>query len=197
MIRKIGFGLQTRSIAIASLILSFLALVSTNLYFATSKSHAISGCVNKKTGLLRISSKCNSLEDNLAWNTTGPRGLPGVKGDTGSQGLIGPPGEKGETGSAGAAGPQGPQGLPGLQGSKGDPGLAAQVKVGVINYVVRVAVTFTLDPEGSPTNIQPASGTGCTPGTLGERINGASLEIANSSSGFTLYNCSLAIALPT
>lgn len=110
----ISLKVSTRSISITALILSFLTLITTNIYLASSDSNEISGCVNKKTGVLRISSKCSSAEKMITWNKVGPQGLqgiPGVKGDTGLQGM------KGDTG---------PQGEPGLQGVKGDTGPQGQ-----------------------------------------------------------------------
>jgi hypothetical protein len=108
---------STRSISWAALFLSALLLVSGNLIFAASQSSQISGCVNKKTGALRVSSKCTSLERPISWSIQGPQGDVGPKGDVGSQG------EKGETGSTGLQGEKGDTGSTGLQGEKGDPGV--------------------------------------------------------------------------
>ena len=104
---------STRSISWAALFLSGLLLVSGNLIFAASQSSQISGCVNKKTGALRVASKCTSLEKPISWNIQGPQG------DVGPQGLAGPQGEKGD---AGDTGPQGETGSAGPQGEKGDTG---------------------------------------------------------------------------
>ena len=113
---------STRSISWAALFLSGLLLVSGNLIFAASQSSQISGCVNKKTGALRVASKCTSLEKPISWNIQGPQG------DVGPQGLAGPQGEKGDTGDTGpqgetgSAGPQGEKGDTGPKGEKGDTG---------------------------------------------------------------------------
>ena len=61
----------------------------------------ISGCVNKKTGILRIAAKCTTQEKLITWNKVGPQGIPGPQGETGA---VGPQGPKGEVG------PQGPKG---------------------------------------------------------------------------------------
>ena len=100
---------STRALSIAALALSFLALISTNIYFASSSSNEITGCVNKKTGALRIASKCSTSEKPISWNKIGPQGIQGPQGE---------PGLKGETGTVG------PQGIPGLQGLKGEMGIA-------------------------------------------------------------------------
>jgi len=101
---------STRSISITALILSFLTLISSNLYFAASEPDAINGCVNKKTGALRIVAKCTSAERSIQWGKIGPQGEPGEKG------------LPGEVGPAGAIGPAGAQGLPGQNGLNGFPG---------------------------------------------------------------------------
>ena len=114
--------MSTKSISISALVLAFFALLSSNIYFAASDSNDISGCVNKKTGVLRVSSKCTSAERQITWNKVGPPGIQGI------QGLPGEPGAKGEKGDSGAAGPQGlqgpkgDQGLPGVNGSPGSSG---------------------------------------------------------------------------
>lgn len=105
--------------------LSTTLLVTGNLNFASSQSSEIAGCVNKKTGLLRISNTCTSSERPISWAKQGPQGVSGPqgeKGEIGPQGVSGPQGEKGETGPQGPqglAGPQGPQGLAGPQGPQG------------------------------------------------------------------------------
>jgi len=115
--RKIQFSIQTRSIAIASFALSFLALLSTNLYFAASDTNSITACVNKKTGVLRVSSKCNPSERVITWSKVGPQGLPGEKGDKGEQGVAGLNGTQGEQGIQGVSGANGTPGPAGAKGS--------------------------------------------------------------------------------
>lgn len=114
-----SWPVSTRSISISALFLSFLTLISTNIYFASSNSNEIFGCVNKKTGILRIATKCTSAERVITWNKTGPQGIqgepgpqgiPGPKGDLGPQGLKGEIGIPGPVGPVGPIGPQGPAG---------------------------------------------------------------------------------------
>jgi hypothetical protein len=138
---------STRSISWAALFLSFTLLVTGNLNFASSQSSEIAGCVNKKTGALRIASKCTNLERPISWAKQGPQG---VKGDTGPQGekgetgSAGPQGEKGETGAQGIAGPQGPQGLQGIAGPQGPQGIAGpQGPAGANGTTTTVTATVT------------------------------------------------------
>ena len=95
---------STRSIAIAALALAFLTFISTNIYFASSSSNEITGCVNKKTGLLRIATKCTTSEKPISWNKVGPQGIAGPQGAKGELGIAGPPGPVGPTGPQGPAG---------------------------------------------------------------------------------------------
>lgn len=116
---------STRSISWAALLLSSTLLVTNNLNFASSQSSEISGCVNKKTGALRIASKCTNLERPISWAKQGPQGVKGdtgLQGEKGETGSAGPQGEKGETGAQGIAGPQGLQGIVGPQGPQGPAG---------------------------------------------------------------------------
>jgi hypothetical protein len=118
---------STRSISIAALALSLITLISTNVYFASSSSNEITGCVNKKTGTLRIASKCTSSEKQISWSKVGPQGIPGPQGligETGTVGLQGLKGEKGIDGllgPVGLTGPQGPVGV-GISGAQGPAG---------------------------------------------------------------------------
>ena len=107
---------STRSISITALALSFLTLISSNIYYAASEPDSITGCVNKKTGALRIVAKCTSAERSIQWGKIGPTGEPGEKG------LPGEPGPAGAIGPAGAQGLPGLNGLNGFSGSSGAPG---------------------------------------------------------------------------
>ncbi len=114
---------STRSISLAALALSFITLISTNIYFASSSSNEISGCVNKKTGALRIATKCSSSEKPISWNKIGPQGIPGPQGLIGETGTAGPqgiPGPQGLRGEMGVTGPPGPVGPAGPQGPAGN-----------------------------------------------------------------------------
>jgi|LakMenEpi03Aug12_release.lakeMendotaPanAssembly.Ray.scaffolds.fasta_scaffold188639_1 hypothetical protein len=132
---------STRSISISALALSFMTLISTNIYFASSNSNEISGCVNKKTGVLRIAAKCTSAERLITWNKIGPQGIQGIAGEQGAKGDVGPQGPKGDTG---LTGPQGLQGLQGLQGPQGVPG-----STGVTTTITQTVVQKVYDSFGN------------------------------------------------
>ena len=134
---------STRSISWAALFLSGLLLVSGNLIFAASQSSQISGCVNKKTGVLRVASKCTSLEKPISWNIQGPQG------DVGPQGLAGPQGEKGDAGDTGPQGEKGDAGVKGDTGLKGDKGEAGpQGPAGTQVVTTQAAVQKIYDGSG-------------------------------------------------
>jgi hypothetical protein len=59
---------------------------------AVSQSQVISGCVNKKTGLLRLAEQCSSKEREIQWNVYGVQGAKGEPGQIGERGLQGKPG---------------------------------------------------------------------------------------------------------
>lgn len=72
-----------------------------------SGSSTIKGCVNKRSGLLRIvagGSRCRRGESSLTFNKRGPQGERGPRGERGARGATGP---------TGSQGPQGPIGPPG------------------------------------------------------------------------------------
>lgn len=72
---------------------------------AVSQSQTINGCVNKRTGALKIAETCTSRERKISWNVLGARGPQGPAGSTGSAGPAGPAGSNGSTGATGPAGP--------------------------------------------------------------------------------------------
>jgi hypothetical protein len=199
--------ISTRTFAVAAFLFSFLTLVSTNIYFASSNSNEITGCVNKKTGILRISSKCTSSERLISWNKIGPQGVKGDTGVQGETGAIGPKGDLGPQGEIGATGlqgikgdtgPKGETGATGLQGIKGDTGpqgAQANLRAVTLNYVVRLPVTFTVE-NNDIVSIQLAPGANCSPGTVGSRILGSSLEMVSGTTGFQMFNCTATVYVP-
>ncbi len=133
---------STRSISISALALSFITLISTNIYFASSNSNEISGCVNKKTGVLRIAAKCTSAEKPISWNRIGPQGIQGLPGLQGSKGDVGPQGPKGDVG------PQGETGAVGPQGAKGDTGPQGPAGNNTVTTVTQVVTQKVYDSTG-------------------------------------------------
>lgn len=193
---------STRSISWAALLLSSTLLVTNNLNFASSQSSEIAGCVNKKTGALRIANKCTNLERPISWAKQGPQGLKGdvgPQGEKGETGNAGPQGEKGETGAQGIAGPQGPQGPQGIAGPQGPQGPQGPAGANGTTTTVTATVTqkvydstglllgdyLALDSQGSAT--VKKSGTVVTYGGtayLGNVIaNGFTYYLNNTCSG--------------
>lgn len=91
----------------------------------STQGEVINVCIVKKTGTIRVASKCASTERATVLGGVGPKGdqgPQGLQGEVGPQGLTGPQGPKGDTGSQGMQGPQGPQGERGFQGATGPAG---------------------------------------------------------------------------
>jgi hypothetical protein len=72
---------------------------------STTSNATLRACASKKTGVLRLASRCRSSERRVTWNTVGPRGLRGLQG---TQGATGATGASGATGAKGDTGPPGP-----------------------------------------------------------------------------------------
>jgi hypothetical protein len=87
--------------ALAVALAALLAASTGWAVAATSTSPVIRACANKKTGALRLASKCRRNERRVNWNVHGPVGLQGLRGTAGQSGLQGP---KGETGTVNTSG---------------------------------------------------------------------------------------------
>ena len=78
-----------RMVAVAAMIFAFaLGAVAVGTVFAQDTT-TINGCVNKKTGALRVvsdPSACTSGETPISWNQQGPPGADGVVGTDGQDG---------------------------------------------------------------------------------------------------------------
>ena len=101
-----------------------LTLLFTQVSSATSPN-LISGCVNKKTSLLRIADKCSSSEKKISWGATGVSGKDGADGKNGidgKDGVDGIDGLDGKEGINGQNGINGRDGAPGIAGPKGETG---------------------------------------------------------------------------
>ena len=78
-------------------LLAIFVLMSSQ---SMAAENVINGCLNKKTGALRVvsdPSKCRKYETPISWNQTGPQGIPGPQGKQGPQGLQGLQGPPGVT----------------------------------------------------------------------------------------------------
>ena len=120
-------GLRRRGVR-ALLIATAMLAGATGIALATipGSSGVISGCYEKRTGILRVidagaGKQCLSFETPISWNQQG------LKGDPGTQGIQGPKGDTGAIGPQGNAGPSGPKGadstVAGPPGQKGDQGI--------------------------------------------------------------------------
>jgi hypothetical protein len=99
----------------SSLIASLVLLTNA----AVGSQEQISVCVNKQTGIMRMSNKCTKAERKVLLGITGPQGPKGDLGPQGIQGEKGDQGPQGMQGTQGLDGPQGPRGLAGLRGPVG------------------------------------------------------------------------------
>ena len=103
----------------------------------TTQGEMLSVCIVKKTGAIRVASKCSSTERATTLGGVGPRGeqgIQGVQGEVGPQGPVGPQGQKGDTGI------QGPQGIQGLQGERGFTG--ATGATGTVSGLRTTSISF-------------------------------------------------------
>lgn len=164
---------STRSISISALVLSFITLISTNIYFASSSSNEISGCVNKKTGTLRIATKCTSTEKPISWNKIGPQGLPG------EQGIQGVPGEQGPKGDTGAQGPKGEMGIAGPVGPVGPSGPQGPAGNNTTTTVVQTVSQKAYDA----TNTLIGTVLGVSDQSLTVTTNGSTISYSTSNGG--------------
>jgi hypothetical protein len=97
-----------------ALIVTGLLLGVSAIAYATvpSSGGVISGCYEKRTGLLRVidteaGKKCTTFETPISWNQKGEQGLQGIQGERGPAGERGPQGESGKLGLAGQSCPEG------------------------------------------------------------------------------------------
>jgi hypothetical protein len=74
--------------------------------FAAGSGGTLHACARKKTGALRLASRCKRNERAVAWNIEGRRGAGGPRGLRGASGGRGIPGAQGATGAQGPAGVQ-------------------------------------------------------------------------------------------
>jgi len=106
----VGFA-ETKRILVAGLAVSLLVIgMGVGSQVAVSQAQTINGCVNKSTGVLRITETCTKRERKIQWNVLGARGPQGPAGPAGSAGASGPAGPAGSSGSTGATGATGPAG---------------------------------------------------------------------------------------
>jgi len=127
---------RKRDNAVAPIALAMALGAATTIGGAqASPSPTMYGCVQTRSGQLRLvgaSEPCRSTEARIQWEPQGPQGAQGPQGPVGPAGPQGPaglqgpsgsPGPDGAAGAAGATGAPGPQGSAGPVGPVGAPGL--------------------------------------------------------------------------
>jgi hypothetical protein len=153
---------------------ALIAITATTFAIAsTSSVKTISGCVDKKTGVLRVASKCFKTETSLVWNQQGIQGEIGPQGPTGANGVDG---KNGDQGPQGIEGPQGPQGLTGPAGKDGPPG--ASGAPGANGAPGATGATGPAGPNGVGTPFKVYDAANALVGTLlGSVSNGGQLDV--------------------
>ena len=133
-----------------SFVLSSVFILGSLLVGVTTASAAdISGCANKRTGILRVSKVCKPSEYSIVWSQdgVGPKGATGPAGPTGATGPAGLTGATGATGATGPAGAtsvaKGDTGATGAKGATGDTGATGTVGKYAIVALTSNAATLT------------------------------------------------------
>lgn len=93
MRHRLSFIMPSPAMAVA--VAGLIAACSGIAVAASSSNPVIRACANKKTGALRLASKCRHSERSVSWSQKGlegPRGLTGATGATGGTGATGPQG---------------------------------------------------------------------------------------------------------
>ena len=187
--------------------LSVASVIGVSLSFATSASAIdISGCANKKTGILRVSKVCKRSEYSIVWSQDGV-GAKGATGPAGPAGPTGPIGLTGATGATGATGPagatstvKGDTGATGAKGATGDTGATGTVGKYAIVALTDNAATLTAAQLVNNTLfniITMASNQALTLDTGPNIASAYSGEVLGSSFEFAIWNKGTAIATVT
>lgn len=103
-----------------------------------NNGEVLSVCIVKKTGAIRVATKCVSGERATTLGGVGPKGEQGIQGEIGPigpQGAVGPQGPKGEQGLQGPQGIQGPQGERGYTGAAGPAGSITGLRTTSISFL--------------------------------------------------------------
>ena len=159
---------------------------------AVVQGEVLKVCINLKTGVIRVSSKCDTKTERKT--VLGGTGAQGAKGETGATGATGATGDTGATGSVGltgATGPQGPQGergITGLTGAQGPQGYTGAT--GSVSGLRTTRIEF----------LNGGSWTGCpnsfigTPATVVTSVSVISNRVFTNTK--TLDGCSLTVYTP-
>lgn len=115
-----GFLLGTSTVGTAVAVDSTPAAV-------TAQGNSLKVCIDKKTGVIRASTSCKTIERAYVLGGTGPQGLQGSKGDKGDAGV------------------QGNTGLQGVTGMNGVDGKVSQLKTKSISFLASNTCAGALD----------------------------------------------------
>lgn len=109
-------------------------------------------CINKKSGAIKVASKCTKEERKTTLGGVGPQGPRGEQGDKGETGAVGATGATGPQGATGATGPAGPQGPQGPQGERGFTGAtgATGTLTGLRSTTIKFLSPYYFGWEGCP-----------------------------------------------
>jgi len=130
-----------------------------------TQNNTIRGCINNQTGILRILDNrpgapnlphCLKNENNIRFNSQGPRGIQGSDGPAGTQG---PTGVRGTSGAAGAAGSTGATGSTGPEGPQGPTGATGAGSTGATGST---GLEGSQGPTGATGDTGPTGPTGAT-----------------------------------
>ena len=122
-------------------------------------------CIDKKTGVIKASTKCLKTERATVLGGVGPKG---EKGDTGEVGPVGP---QGIQGVAGPQGIQGERGLTGAQGLQGDRGF-----------------TGATGPTGTVSGLRQTSLTVWEPSSIGSSCSGFGYSALGPSTSISVFS---------
>jgi hypothetical protein len=120
-----------------------LSLNTVSVAEESAQGEVLPVCINKKTGIIKVSTKCTKDERKTILGGVGPQGPQGEKGETGATGPMGatgatgPQGPIGLTGATGATGAQGPQGERGFTGATGATGFVSGLRTQTIEVWTR------------------------------------------------------------
>ena len=93
-------NLNGRSWAALGLVAGVVAGGSAAVAASSGGGAVIRACYSKRTGALRVASKCRRGERSISWNQVGRRGATGARGRSGVNGINGTNGINGAPGSA-------------------------------------------------------------------------------------------------
>ena len=149
-----------------------ISLNTVSVAEEVTQGEVLTVCINKKTGAIKVSTKCTKDERKTTLGGVGPQGVQGEKGekgdkgDTGATGATGAQGATGATGLTGATGAQGPQGERGFTGPQGPAGTVSGLSTTRISFLTNDLLGcgsgFSFGGQTVVTDVSTSSFTGRT-----------------------------------